>query len=44
MDGDLKSQIYNIKSNKSIKNYVLGIAYGLRHLHKRGIRHGDVKL
>lgn len=23
---------------------MLGIAYGLRHLHRRNIRHGDIKL
>lgn len=44
MDGNLKAQAKNFKSSKEIKKFVLGIAYGLRHLHRRNIRHGDIKL
>ena len=44
IDVNLKSQSKKFKSAKEIKKFLLGIAYGLRHLHKRNIRHGDIKL
>lgn len=44
IDGNLKSQSKNFKTTKEIKKFLLGIAYGLRHLHRRNIRHGDIKL
>ena len=44
IDGNLKTVKKSMKTVKDIKKTVLGIAYGLRHLHKRGVRHGDIKL
>jgi serine/threonine protein kinase len=43
-DGDLRSEAKKLKNPKEIKKFILGIAYGLRHLHRRNIRHGDIKL
>jgi len=43
-DGDLRSEAKKFKNPKEIKKFILGIAYGLRHLHRRNIRHGDIKL